>query len=243
MADLTAEEFEQVPDFLKKDYKEVDGVYKNIAVMTVKNTANNLDADLKAERAASAKYKEQLSSIEELNQRQLKEAHDKALETARAENKHDVVLKLEREKLEDERKILQADREGLELLQTNNAKDKKKNIADRLTKSATEEGAYAFNALIQGRIAIDPKTQEKTFLNADGSASSVTDEAEFLKTLEKDKVFMPLMKVTAFNQNGGLLNGGLDSRASNKKPKDMTGSERLQLKKDNPALFKKLFNV
>ena len=219
MADLTAEQFEQLPDFIKSEYTEVEGAYKSIALMTVKKTANDLDAKLKSTQTEYSQTKEQLDSFEVLKEKQLKEQYEQALADAKASNKHDVVLKLEREKLEDERKILMSERESMHELQVNNAADKKKNIADRLTDKATPEGKFAFNLLIQSRISIDPKTQEKTFLNADGSASSITNEAEFMKTLENDEVFKPLLKATVTTQNGGLANGSNGGRATSNQGK------------------------
>ena len=47
MADLTIEQFEQLPEFLRNDYTEVNGAYKHAGMIKVKQTANDLDAKLK----------------------------------------------------------------------------------------------------------------------------------------------------------------------------------------------------
>ena len=243
MKDLTIEEFEQLPDFMKTEYTEVDGAYKSIAVMTIKKTANNLDADLKSRNTELAQVNEQLNSFEELKAKDIQDTHDKAMEEARKTNNVDVILKLEREKMEDERKILLKDRADIDDLQAGIASDKKTVIADRLTQFATDEGKEAFNLIIQNYIDVNKGTRVRTFLTSDGSASSIENEADFLEYLKTLKIFKPLLKATATTRGGGMANGGLDGSASSVKPKDMTGQQRMEFKKRDPAGFKQAFNL
>ena len=63
--------------------------------------------------------------------KKLARADDKAMDEARKTNNVDVILKLEREKMEDERKILLKDRADIDELQAGIASDKKTVIADR----------------------------------------------------------------------------------------------------------------
>ena len=243
MADLTKEQFEELPDFIKKEYSEVDGVYKNIALMTVKKTANNLDAELKATKTDFANVNEQLNSFEELKKKELQTARDEAMEEAKKNNNTEVILKLEREKLDDERKILKKDRESMEELQVNIAKEKKTVIADRLSQSALPEFSVAFKELIKSRIVVDKATRERTFLNADGSASSLENEEDFLEYLKTDALFKPMMKGSVTTTGSGLANGELDGSASSKNPKDMTGKERMEFKQRDLAGFKRAFKL
>ena len=243
MADLTQEEFEQLPESVKAHYTEVEGAYKHIALMTVKKTADNLDADLKKQKNELLNVNEQLHSFEELKTKEIQAAHDKALEEAREANNVDVILKLEREKMEDERKIINKDRAAIDDLQAGIARDKKTVIADRLTQFATDEGKEAFNLIIQNYIDVNKDTRTRTFLTGDGSASSLDNEADFLEYLKTLKIFKPLLKATATTRGGGMANGSIDGSASSKKPEDMTGAERLEWKKRDLAGFKKYYNL
>lgn len=243
MSDLTKEQFEELPEFLKKDYSEVEGVYKNIAVMTIKKTANDLDAKLKTSISAKLAQDEQLQAFNELKEKEIREAREQGIEEATRDNKPEIVLKLEREKLADQEKIINEKMVTVNELMAGIATDKKTVIADRLTKSAKEGFEDAFNTLILDLIDINVKTREKTFLNVDGSASSITDDKEFIEYLGTQKLFKALIKGTVTTTGAGLANGGLDGSASKIAPKDMTGKQRMEWKLQDPIAFKKHFNL
>ena len=65
MADYTKEQFEELPDFAKEDLIEVDGMYKNAGFVKVKNTANDLDSQLKAQVNKSALLSDRLAAFEQ----------------------------------------------------------------------------------------------------------------------------------------------------------------------------------
>jgi len=214
MADLTLEQFEQVPDFLKTDYTEVDGAYKHIGLMTVKKTADELNGKLKATETSLADVNGRLDGFEELKSKQLQEAREKALLEAKEANNVDDILRLEREVLADERKVLLGEREEFDVIKTTLAEDKKNSLADKMGAFATKDGLAAFTRLVKDFIFVDKDTRQVTLLNDDGSASSITDVELFIKESEKKTLFKPLMKASITTEGGGLANGSQDGRAS-----------------------------
>lgn len=242
MADLNSEQYGQLPDFLKEDYTEVDGVYKHAGMLKVKQTANDLDSRLKARDSEFTQLSDRLTASEQAKAQEISEAREAALEEARSNNNVDDILRLEREKLDDEKVRLNLQREELTKTQESMAGDKKNNIADRLTSHATEQQKLAFNRLVKDYILVDAGTRQETFLNEDGSASSL-NEQQFIEELKTRPLFKSLMKAGFTTEGGGDANGSLDGSASQKAPKDMTGQERMEWKNRDPVGFNKHFKL
>jgi len=236
MADLTAEQFEQVPEFLKEDYTEVDGVYKHAGMMKVKQTANDLDTKLKAGETA-AKLAETTKAQE------ITDAIGAALAKAIEKGDGKEQLRLEREKLDDEARRITESRGELEEIQSSMAGEKKNTIIERLALKASDSGRAAFKRLVKDFIHIDPKTRQETFLNEDGSASSLNEESFYTEFLFKNDVFKTVLKPVVTTTGGGNANGSTDGSATQKAPKDMNSTERLAFKNRDPAAFKAAFKL
>jgi hypothetical protein len=124
----------------------------------------------------------------------------------------------------------------------NAIKTEKRNsvVSDLASELATDAGSKAFKMLIASRIDVDPETGKITFLNDDGSASSL-DFAGFKSEIQKDKTYTALLKATVSTNGGGLLNGnsGGSANASTtntlaqeaKKKGDLTGFLKSHLSK------------
>ena len=136
---------------IKPDYIEIEGVYKHAALMKVKGTANDLDKKLKDVNSQFDDVNARLSSYDELKKEEIKKGIDDAIAKAKSENNVDEILKLERQKLDDERKIIANDRDDLEEVQLGIATDKLKTIADRMSEYATKDGKPAFNRLVKSQ--------------------------------------------------------------------------------------------
>lgn len=236
MADLTQEQFEQLPDFLKDDYTEVEGVFKHAGFLKVKQTADRLDARLKESEqekrdAEAAKSAEITKGIED------------ALALAVEAGDTKAQLRLEREKLDDERKRINEEIEGLNEIRGTMAGEVKKTIIDRLSLKAKDEYIAAVKRMLKDYIEVDSKTRQVTFKNEDGSASSLTEATFYTEFLCKSEVFKSLLKADLPTHGGGQSNGSLDGSASLKKPQEMNSKERAEFATRDPAGFKKAFKL
>lgn len=239
MADLTKEVFDTLPADVQSQYVEVDGGYSHESTVKVGGLKTSLDlACGKRDEAVNALTLSEQSKADEIAQ-----ARDLALEEAKSKNNVDEVLRLEREKLEDAQNRLTAEREELNGIQGSMATDKQSTIIDRLALKATDVGREAFKRLVKDFILVDPKTRQETFLNEDGSASSLNENDFYKEVLTKSALFKSVLKADITASGGGDANGSMDGSANQKAPRDMTGQERVEFKKRDPAGFKQAFNL
>lgn len=190
---LTQEQFESLPEFVKSDYTQHEGAYVPVAELKVgklKDSLNGLDSKLK--------------EFEKNEQAKLEAARAEALEKLKKEGKVDEIL------ADAERRIGETKAQYEERLQrmTTAIKTEKRSalVADLASELATDSGSKAFKRLVADRIDVDPETGKVTFLNDDGSASSL-DFAGFKAELLKDDSFAPLLKAGVVTKGGGNANG------------------------------------
>ena len=109
-----------------------------------------------------------------------------------------------------ERRIGETQKQYDERLQrlSNQIKTEKRTaiVADLASELATDKGSAAFKRLVASRIDVDAETGKVTFLNDDGSASSL-DMAGFKAELMKDASFEPLLKGGVVTFGAGNANG------------------------------------
>jgi hypothetical protein len=196
VADLTQEQFEQLPDFVKGDYEQDGDVYRHAGFLKVKRTANELDAKLKETSGRLSEYEQKQS------ERQA-EAERKALEKLKAEGKVDEIL------ADAERRIGETTKqfnERIDRMANQIKTEKRSSVVSDLAELATDKGRVAFKKLIASRIDVDAETGKVTYLNDDGSASSL-DLAGFKAELLKDDSLSPLLKGDVVTTGGGNVNG------------------------------------
>jgi predicted component of type VI protein secretion system len=228
---LTQEQFDQLPDFVKTDYTQDGDVFVHVGVKKLKGTLDGLDAKNK-------EYETRLKTIESESAKKQADAEQAALEKLKADGKFDEIMK------DAERRIGETTKQYEERIakMQNAIKTEKRNsvVSDLASELATEAGSKAFKMLIASRIDVDPETGKITFLNDDGSASSL-DFAGFKSEIQKDKTYTALLKATVSTNGGGLLNGnsGGSANASTtntlaqeaKKKGDLTGFLKSHLSK------------
>lgn len=204
MSDLTKEQFEQLPEFLKNDYVQDGEVYRHGGVKKLKESLNQLDSKFKETSSKLTEY-------ESKQQQQQAEAERKALEKLKAEGKVDEILADAERRLGETQKQYEQRIERM----TNQIKTEKRSalVADLAGEMATDLGSKAFKALIASRIDVDAETGKVTFLNADGSASAL-DLAGFKAELLKDDLLSPLLKGNVTTFGGGLANGSTGGSAT-----------------------------
>lgn len=233
---LTKEQYDALDESLRAEFEQQeDGSYINVDSLKVtglKTSLDKLDSKMKAEKA----------DRDAETQRLVDEARETALEEAKSKNNIDEVLRIEREKLEDEKNRITAQREELTGIKQQLADDKLKNTIDNLANHVVKEFQPAFKVVIKQFIDVSVDSREVTYLNEDGSASSLNKD-QFIKELADRTTFAPMMKGKPTTTGGGLANGGMGGGAASKKPNEMTSAERIEFKQRDPAGFKQAFNL
>lgn len=210
MPDLNKEQFDQLPEFIRDDYTEVDGVYKHAGMMKVKQTANDLDAKLKTRDQEYNSLNERMNGFEQQKQSDIDAAKAEALKDAKTQGDVDAIEKLHREQMAD--------------LETRVEERTRTAVATETAQARAVEKANTAAARIAGDCAIDKEARELLeeaiskrikpdesgnviFHNEDGTASSL-DESGFIAEILASKRYKRLTKASPTTTGGGMLNGG-----------------------------------
>lgn len=216
MADLSQEQFEQLPDFLKNDYQQDGEVFRHTAEFKAAKLKTSLDG-------LDSKLKETSGKLSEYEQKQAErqaEAERKALEKLKSEGKVDEILADAERRIGETTKQFQ---ERIEKMANQIKTEKRSAVVSDLSEMATDKGRAAFKRLIASRIDVDAETGKVTFLNDDGSASSL-DLAGFKAELSKDESLSPLLKSDIATFGGGKVNGSNDVGSASFGKGNMGGS-------------------
>lgn len=217
MNEYTQEQFDQVPEFMQTDYVKDGDVYKHAGVMKMKGTLNDLNGKLESQKGEYNQLNGRLTEFESSKAADIEAATAKALEKAHKDNDIDAILKIEREKLADEKKRIDETSGAFDLRMKAAADNQKKSIAQSLASElATDKGKKAFNRLIESYISVDPATGLETYLNDDGSASSL-DREQFILEVKKNDLFSSLVKADISVDGGGGMNGNNGNSVTNNK--------------------------
>lgn len=199
MADLTAEQFESLPDFVKGDYEQSGDVYRPVSEGKLKSLKGKMDE-------LDTKYKTTDSQLQEIlakHEEDRTKAEQAALERLKKEGKIDEIL-ADHERRANETKAQYEER--IKKL-SDSIKSKERElvlgeITDALSVLDTFKGK--FKKLIADRIDVDPETGKVTFLDENGGATSL-DKAGFIAELEKDTAYDSVRKADV--NRGGRANG------------------------------------
>ena len=199
MADLTLEQFEQLPDFVKGDYTQDGEVYRPVGELKASKLKQSLDG-------LDAKFKES----EKTRAAAIEQARAEALEAAK--NKGDVaeVEKRYQEQMADlEKRVAERTRDEVtKELTTKQATERASALADKigLSLGIEKDDGEAIADLIRSRVKIDPESGKEIYYDSKGSALSV-DRAGFEAELKKEARFKRLIKADATTTGGGMANG------------------------------------
>lgn len=209
MSDLTQEQYEQLPEFIRNDYTEVDGVYKHAGLVKVKQTANELDSKLKASEKSIAELSDKMNTFEQQKQADIEAATATALENAKTDKDVEEIERIHNQKMADlEKRVEQRTREAIKTeAEQAAAKEKAQSTASRIAESiAVDEDAQALlTSAFDKRISIDADGAV-TFMNEDGTASSL-DEAGFLAEVQASPRYKRLRKAKVTTTDSGKANG------------------------------------
>lgn len=235
MSELTKQQYEELPEFLQSNYIEDGEGYSHKGMMKVKQTANDLDSKFKT-------IESELSEYREKEQERIDLAEQKAYEKAKKEgNTEELEIRLNQKIADAERRADESATQFKERMQKLSDKQKRVITAELSAKYAKTGADLAFKRLLSDFIQVDPETDEETYLDDEGRATSLK-RAEFERWINNHALFEHLIKADVTTNGGGNVNGSNGTgRASTKNPKDMNSAERKQLKADDPEEFKRLF--
>jgi hypothetical protein len=241
MSDYTQEQFDELPEFAKKDYIEVDGVYKHAGFVKVKQTANEIDKKAKDFESRYGELTGRLNDFESKEAEKIQQARKEAYDKARSEGNTDELERQWQEKLADaERRAGESETKYKDRM-LGLAVKQQSAIASELSEHATTGGKAAFKRLVLSYIKVDAETGEETYLNDDGSASSL-NKAQFIDELKKSEVFKPLIAATLSANGGGFAHGnnGGSAPGVSKKFQEYSGAELKEIRATNPTLYEEL---
>lgn len=211
MAELTNEQFEQLPEFVRGDYEKVGDNYRHkgeiefeSAKASFKQKMDDLGGKLNATSSELEQFKSsQANAIEQAKKEALEQARTKgdvaAIEKRYQEQMADLESRLGSQ-LESERA------EKQKLLDSSKNSARNSLLAEARSKlKVFDESAKIFDHVVGAMIDIDPITGKETFLSEDGSATSL-DRAGFFAQLEKDPAFAR-MRQAAPPSEGGFAKG------------------------------------
>lgn len=216
MAELSQEQFEQLPEFVKGDYEKAGEVYRPVAegkLSALKGSLNDLDS----------KYKQANSRIEEIERskaQEIENAKAEALKTARSKGDVETIEKRYQEQMADLEKrngetMKQFEDRIAKMSGTIKAKERSIVVGDIAKElKVFDDSGKLFSKMIQDRIDVDPETGKITFLDENGGATSL-DKAGFIAELAKDSAYDRLRQAnvaTGGNANGNNGSGGGASR-------------------------------
>ena len=207
MAELTKEQFDGLPDFIKGDYEADGEKYVPVAekkVKSLKESLNGLDTKLK--------------SFEQQQTEAIKRARDEALEEARTKGDVKEIEKRYQEQMADlkQRSFEEGKAQASKEFSMQRAQaEASVAVADIVTKLRPLDGSESMLKLIvqsRQKIGEDGKVY---YTNADGGAS-VLDAAGLMAELQNDAAVKRLIQGQQPTKGGGLANGGSGGGASGK---------------------------
>lgn len=235
MAELTQEQFEQLPEFIRGDYEKAGEVYRPVAegkLSVLKGKMNELDDKFKT---TDSQLKEILAKHEDDRTK----AEQAALERLKKEGKIDEILADHERRANESKAQYEARLEKM----ANAIKTKERSlIVSDVAKELKvfDDSGKLFSKMIQDRIDVDPETGKVTFLDENGGATSL-DKAGFIAELAKDSAYDRLRQAnvaTGGNANGNNGTGG----GAAKKFTDYNGAELKALRASKPAEYERLLN-
>lgn len=210
MADLTPEQYEELPQYLKDDFEEVEGVYKYSALLKVKQTANDLDARLKTREQEFDSLNERMNGFEQQKQADIEAATAEALKNAKSQGDIDRIEEIHNEKMADLEKRVEERTRAAVATETAQARavEKANTTAARIAgvHAIDEDARELLEEAIGKRIKPD-ESGNVIFLNEDGTASSL-DESGFIAEILASKRYKRLTKASPTTTGGGMPNGG-----------------------------------
>lgn len=206
---ITIEDFEGLPDSVKADYELSGEQYvtvDSLKVTGLKTSLNSLDAKMKESQTAAELSKEEA----------VKEARETALEEAHKKNDSAEIIRLEREKFDDElnRRLAEKEEEVTKGFTVKQAEDAlSADIKLLAAEYAVRESSKPILELVLSQKMKLDENGKRNYFGDDGSALSITDLKAFGEEFSKSPAVADLVKGEQ-PSNGGLAEGGSGGSAS-----------------------------
>ena len=214
MTDLTKEIFDTLPELVQANYELSGDVYvtkDSLKVGALKDSLNKVYTERDGLRS-------QMTEAEQKKADEIAQAKEDALKEALEKNNSEEATRLLQEKLADaERRAGETESKFKERLNAI-AKEKESVVISGMSQLARTGAERALSRLLKDYIKVDADTGETTFLNDDGSASSLNKE-QFIKSLNDNDLFKPLLKAELPTHGGGQSNGSLGLGGAGERPK------------------------
>lgn len=237
--DLEKEKFDELPEFMKAEFEEVDGVYKSkdsLKLAQVKSTANSLDSRVKEYESKYTELETRLNEQEQRKQEEIQRARDEALEQAKTKGESEEIHRIYEEKMADlekrsyEKGKQEAAQEFKKQSVTKDAENLRSKLAAELARD--EDSQAAIEALLTGMIK--PTDEGVGFFDAKGGALSIDDVNVYKDdVIKKTSLFKHLIKPDHVVSGTGNADGGAAGDSQNvskntkaeeaKKKGDLTG--------------------
>ena len=101
MSKYTQEQYDQLPDFVQNNLEKVGDEWTDKGLLKVKQTANDLNSQLEAERQSRGEIESKLSDFEKEKQAAIEAAKAEALEQARSKGDVEAIEKRYQEQMAD----------------------------------------------------------------------------------------------------------------------------------------------
>ena len=238
MADLTAEQFEQVPEFLHGDYEkvEVDGaeVYRHVGEIKTAKLKGSLDDLDKKYKQETGELSERLNKFESEQQEKIEQAKKEALEKAKTSGDVEAIERRYQEQMADLEKRTEerVRNEVTKEFTQKTAAGKAVSIAAEIAadQAVDADARETLKELLERRVKVDPETGKEIYHGDDGSALSL-DRAGFIEqVIKKSPRYARLIKSGVVTKSPGNVNGpgggapgAEDKAAAAKKRGDVQG--------------------
>lgn len=228
---LEKDVFETLPEAVQAEYEEKDGKYIHVSegkALALKESLDNLDKKRKDELSG---LQSQIDEINAKKEQEIKDAREAALTEAKSKGDIEAIEKRYQEQMDDlKNRTAQETRAEVEReFHTKNVDTQITSTAELFSQSAIDDESKPMLEMF-AKSRMKNEDGKLIYLNADGSASSITDPKVFLYELKKEQSVKRLIKADNPAGGGGLANGsgnGLTPESRNQKAEDAKKSKDL----------------
>jgi len=236
MSEITQEVFAALPEAVQGAYEQQGDVFVSVDSLKLAALKGKLDSAY-SERD---EFKGRLTTQEQAESDKIAAADKAAYERAVKENDFESQNKILNEKLADaEKRSGETELKYQERLKSI-ADDKKKVVISELSQSATGSKRAAMKRLLKDYVSVDPETGDETYLNDDGSASTLNRD-QFMESLPENEIFKSLIQASIATTGGGQSNGSIGTNGVGLARSTMSSEQKAEyIKKHGQESYLKL---
>ena len=226
MKELTSEQYEQLPEFVREDYVLDGESYKHAGVMKMKGTLNDLNSKLETQKNEYGQLNTQLSEFQQSKAAEIEQARADALAQAVTKGDKDDIEAIYEQKMADLK-----ERTAKEVRSEVENEFRLKGVQAQADLELTELVAGLkpkddFSArLIKDHLKGRQEVQDGKiiYFNEDGGASTL-DKAGLLAELRESPMFKPLSSYVPTVNGGGKMQGSNGGGAPESKIKNVNSN-------------------